>query len=315
MSGVVVVAEVGRDVVQVSGSDAATYLQGQLSQDIAALATGESAFSLLLAPQGKVEAYLRVTRTAEDSFLLDVDAGWAEAVVARLERFKLRVQCTIEVLDDWLALVVRTGEPAERSEEVRAWARGHGLWPVVAELPGPGGLDVLGPRATLRSAMADGADHSGLGPSVTRLDPWDYEAMRIEGGVPRMGTELTTSTIPAEAGIVERSASFTKGCYTGQELVARLDARGNKVPRVLRLVIIEADASHGSLPDVGSAVLVDDHEVGRLTSVAWSSGRAAGVALAYVRREVEMPADATVVRADLVGERWKARVERCTPGD
>ncbi len=315
MSGAVVVAEVGRDVVQVSGTDAATYLQGQLSQDIAALAIGESAFSLLLAPQGKVEAYLRVTRTTEDSFLLDVDAGWAEAVVARLDRFKLRVQCTIEVLNDWLALAVRTADPDERREAVHAWARGHGLWPVVAELPDGGGLDVLGPREALRSAMADGADDSGLGPTVIRLDPSDYEAMRIEGGVPRMGTELTTSTIPAEAGIVDRSASFTKGCYTGQELVARLDARGNKVPRLLRLAIIEADAPHGSLPDVGSAILVDDHEVGRLTSVAWSSGRGAGVALAYVRREVEVPAEATVVRSDLTGERWKARVERCTPGE
>ncbi|MGK2958431.1 MAG: CAF17-like 4Fe-4S cluster assembly/insertion protein YgfZ [Acidimicrobiales bacterium] len=305
MSTSIAVAEVQRDVLRISGPDAISYLQGQLSQDIAALAVGDSAFSLLLAPQGKIDAYLRVTRTDDETLLLDVDAGWAEAVVARLERFKLRVKCTIEVLDDWLALAVRTPDV----DAVKSWALANELWPGVAEIPGAGGIDVLGPRAVLKGAI----EH--LEP-LTELDPFEYEAMRIEGGVPRMGSELSTSTIPAEAGVVQRSASFTKGCYTGQELVARLDARGNKVPRLLRLVIIETDESGAeSLPKVGSALVVEHTDVGSLTSVAWSSKRAAGVALAYVRREVNVPSVAIVNGPDPTTQTWKARVELCISSD
>lgn len=307
-------AEVSRDVVRVGGPDAPSFLQGQLSQDVSALSVGGSAFSLLLAPQGKVEAYLRVTRTAEDVFLLDVDAGWADAVVARLERFKLRVECTIEVLDNWAAVALRTPDAPTR-EAIGSRARAAGMWPVEAEIPDGGGVDVLGPAESLRAFVADSADASGPGVKVALLDPSDYEAMRIEGGVPRMGSELTTSTIPAEAGIVERSVSFTKGCYTGQELVARIDSRGNKVPRLLRLVIVETPADPRILPEVGWSVFVDDQEVGRLTSVARSPTGEAFVALASVRREVEVPTEATVAGSDPTEGRCRARVQQCPPDD
>ncbi len=308
--------EVPRDVLRISGLDAPSYLQGQLSQDVAALAVGDSAFSLLLSPQGKVEAYLRVTRTAEDAFLLDVDSGWAEAVDARLQRFKLRVDCDIEVLHRWTAVALRTRDARER-EAIASRARSAGFWPVEAEIPDGAGIDVLGPGESLRASIGELADASGSGVGVVPLDPSDYEAMRIEAGVPRMGSELTTATIPAEAGIVERSVSFTKGCYTGQELVARIESRGNKVPRLLRLVIVEAEGQGDARirPDVGSSVLVGDEEVARLTSVAWSSTRGAFVALASVRREVEVPTEAAVVCSDPIGKRCKARVQRCAPAD
>ena len=91
-----------------------------------------------------------------------------------------------------------------------------------------------------------------------------YEAVRIECGVPAMGSELTERTIPAEAGqwVIDRSVSFTKGCYTGQELVARIDSRGGNVPRHLRGIVIDADP-----PPVGGVVVADGVEVGTLTSV------------------------------------------------
>ena len=78
-----------RDVIEVDGPDAGTYLQGQISQDVLALEVGASAWSFVLAPQGKVDAWFRVTRTSEQSYLLDLDAGFGEAVLARLQRFKL----------------------------------------------------------------------------------------------------------------------------------------------------------------------------------------------------------------------------------
>jgi aminomethyltransferase len=121
-----------------------------------------------------------------------------------------------------------------------------------------------------------------------------------------MGAELTERTIPAETGLVERSVSFTKGCYTGQELVARIDSRGSRVPRHLRGVLVQG----GDAPPVGAALFGEgeqgERELGQLTSVALSPTLGGPVALAYVRREVEPPADVVL--------RWgsgdaRARVE------
>lgn len=236
-----------RDVVRVSGPDALSYLDGQLSQDLSALAVDESAFSFLLQPQGKVDAWLRVTRVGDDVFALDVDAGWAEHVVARLRRFMLRMKIDIDIVDWKVAVLGGADEPVP-----------EGAWRVVSEVEG---------TTTL------------LGPSVTGHMPSDeYERLRIEAMIPRMGRELDESTIPASAGIVDRSVSFSKGCYTGQELVARIDSRGDRTPTRLRRI-------RGDVP-VGASLHVDGNDVGQVTSAT------TGVALAYVRRAVEPPAAA-----------------------
>jgi folate-binding protein YgfZ len=248
---------IDRDVVRVSGPEAVSYLQGQCSQDIAALAVGDSAWSLVLQPQGKVDAWVRVTRAGGDEVLLDVDGGFGEALLARLARFKLRAKADLELLA-WACVAVR-GPAAPPSNGVPF------------EWNGFRGFDVLGPDP----AKPDG---------VAIVGPAAYEVRRIEAGVPRMGAELTDKTIPAEAGVVEASVSFTKGCYTGQELVARIDSRGGNVPRRLRGLILDG------APDVGSAVELAGRQVGTLTSVArHPAGHA--VALAYIGRDVAPPAD------------------------
>jgi folate-binding protein YgfZ len=210
----------GRDLVVVEGADAATYLQGQLSQDVAALAVGDDAWSLVLQPQGKVDAWFRVARVADDRFELDVDAGFGEALVARLSRFLIRTKATVEL--------VETGV-----------LRGSG-----------------------------------------------DEAARISAGVPAMGAELDDRTIPAEVGqwFIDASVSFTKGCYTGQELVARVDSRGSNVPRHLRVLQVEG----AEAVPVGAEVVHDGAVVGQVTSSA------DGVALAYVKRSVQPPATVEV---------------------
>jgi folate-binding protein YgfZ len=114
--------------------------------------------------------------------------------------------------------------------------------------------------------------------------------VRIEAGIPVMGREIDEGTIPAEAGVVDMSVSFTKGCYTGQELVARIDSRGGNVPRRLRGVVL----GDGTVPPLGATVQSEGKEVGRLTSVAFSPRLDAPVALAYVRRAVEVPTEVVV---------------------
>ena len=257
-----------RDFVRVHGPDTFSYLQGQLSQDVSGLTLGEAADSLLLQPQGKVDALVRVTRADEEEAVIDVDGGYGEAVMARLTRFKLRVKADIEPLD-WRCLALR-GPRAHELEPVTGLV-------VDADWPGLPGVDVLGVEP-------------GVPEGVRECGPEAWEAVRIEAGIPLMGRELTERTIPAEAGVVERTVSFTKGCFTGQELVARIDSRGGNVPRHLRGVVVGANV----LPPVGAALVVDGKEVGSLTSVAESLERRAPVALAYVRRDVAPPAEAEV---------------------
>ena len=263
-----------RDVIRIGGPDTISYLQGQLSQDVAKLAVGASAFTLLLEPQGKVSAWGRITRTADSEILFDVDRGFAEATMARLTRFKLRTKADIDQLD-WRVVALRGA-----IESVTSVA------PIVATFDWPGfeGVDLMGADVEVPAGVAVG-DHS------------EYERHRIEAGLPAMGHELDANTIPAEAGdvIIDKSVSFTKGCYTGQELVARVDSRGNNTPRRLRLVRVD-----DGVPEAGSELLVDDKVVGKLTSVAASNGGA--VALAYVQRAVAPPVAAVVV--DQAGRRY-----------
>ena len=267
MSGAVFAVRVPRDVVRVSGPDAASFLQGQLSQDVVKLEVGSCAWTFVLQPQGKVDAWFRITRLAEDAYLCDVDSGWGAVIVARLQRFKLRVKLDIDLLE-WQCVAVRGVAAAD----VDAESLGA---PIAApvEWAGTVGVDLLGPAVALP-------------PGVPLGDHATYGAWRVSVGMPSMGAELDESTIPAEAGVVDLSVSFTKGCYTGQELVARIDSRGNRTPRKLRRVVL-ADAAEGVVP--GTVLLAaDGHEVGVLTSVA------APLALAYVRREVEPPAVVSV---------------------
>jgi len=263
-----------RDVVRVAGPDAVAYLQGQISQDIDALAIGSSARSFVLQPTGKVDAWARATRIAADEVVLDVDGGHGDALAARLRRFLLRTKADVDALD-WRAVAIR----GPRAAEAIPAGAGDDALVTPAGWPGVDGVDLLGPAV-------------GPPPGVPKVDASAYESLRIRSGVPRMGAELTGATIPAETGrwVVDASVSFTKGCFTGQELVARIDSRGGHVPRHLRGLVADA----GELPPVGAPVVVDGAEVGRVTSAAPAPGTGRALALAYVGRAVTPPAAAEV---------------------
>ncbi|MGZ4786628.1 MAG: CAF17-like 4Fe-4S cluster assembly/insertion protein YgfZ [Acidimicrobiales bacterium] len=228
----------GRDRFSVEGPDAATYLQGQLSQDVESLAVGASTWSFLLDPSGKLGTWLRVTRTGDQAFVLDGDPGTAEPAIARLNRFKLRTKAEIEQLD-----------------------------------PDPGG-----------EPEGDEAEQ--------------IEAGRIEAGVPRYRAEIVDDVIPAELGqwLIDASVSFTKGGYSGQELVARVDSRGGNVPRHLRGLVVEGEV----VPPVGAEIVTDPSGTAKVVGTVTSSVRSpelGPIALAFVHRTVEPPAE-VVVRWD-----------------
>ncbi|MGN6695762.1 MAG: CAF17-like 4Fe-4S cluster assembly/insertion protein YgfZ, partial [Aquihabitans sp.] len=227
-----------RDVVEVAGSDAATYLQGQLSQDVLALSVGDAAPTFVLAPQGKVDGWGRITRTGEEAFAIDVDPGAGGRWQTRLSRFLLRTKAEITVREDVPTLAVR-GATVE------------------------GGLPAVGLGVTGSDLV--GVDGPELPPTVpagaVEVSADDVEVQRIKAGVPAWGTELDDDTIPATVGqwVIDASVSFTKGCYTGQELVARIDSRGGNVPRHLRRVEV-ARAADGAMPAAGATIVVDGAE-------------------------------------------------------
>ena len=268
-------APLQRSIVTVQGPEAADFLQGQLSQDVIALDVWVSAPSLLLQPTGKVDAWLRVTRSADDQFLLDVEAGFGEAVLARLQRFKLRTKAELGI-QHLSGLAIR-GPGAAEVEPPR------GSLALAVEWPGVDGVDLL-----------SGDDLALAG--VPLVDRADLEALRIECGVPSMGAELTEATIPAEAGqwLIDASVSFTKGCYTGQELVARIDSRGGNVPRPIRGLLVD-----GEPVEVGATVSDDGKDVGVVTS----SGRSVelgAIALATLGRAVPSGAHVSIDGRDAI---------------
>lgn len=226
-----------RGVIRVFGSEAATYLQGQISQDVESIADGESAWSLVLDPSGKLVAWFRLW-VRDDGFLIDTEPDVVDALAARLERFKLRTDVSFVVEKDGYALESRLDDHVDRETETA--------------FPWPG----------FHCAERLSADDFTPG-----VDP-AYEEARIRAACPRMGVDIDHETIPGEGGraFIDLSVSFTKGCYTGQELVARIDSRGGNVPRPLRVIEAETDLA------VGAVVELEGKDVGVITSAAGPVG-------------------------------------------
>jgi folate-binding protein YgfZ len=296
---------------------------------VAALAVGGAADSLLLEPDGKLSALLRVTRIDGHGFVLDVDAGYGEAVTARLRRFLLRSKVEMEKLA-WRCLSLRGPAVGEAAAGLLAVLAERGVLALPFEWNGWEGIDLLGSEDVVL-----GAEATELPAGLVACGPAAVEACRIVAGIPAMGTELTGKTIAAEAGLVERTVSFTKGCYTGQELVARIDSRGSNVARRLVGVVAPPGSADGEGDgegdgdgdgEGGSAALArgmtlhageapagdgaaDDKVVGTVTSAAWSAELRAWVALGYLHRNVEAPGPVRVRSGDGVGGSRPARVE------
>lgn len=242
-----------REFVRVEGPDATDYLQRMVSNDVEALAVGEACPALLLTAKARLIAPLVVLRRGDDDFLLLTEPGLGGVVRAHLTRMRLRAQCEVEVEEHDSALVF--GGPAGFATD----------WP--------------GARETV---------DAGLEPTLSEEE---LELRRIESGVPRWERELDDRILPAEAGLDRTHISFSKGCYPGQEPVARLHFRGHP-NRGLR--ILELD----EMPETDAPLLHEGREVGRVTSAARRPDGSV-VALAYVRTEV--PDDAPLALATRTG--------------
>jgi folate-binding protein YgfZ len=265
-------------VVWVSGSDTVSFLDGLLSQNIAAIPVGGVQRALLLAPNGKLRSPLWVLRGSE-AIGLATDAGVVEVVAGDLARFRIRVDVAIAV---------------EARPVWEIWGSDSGA--VVPQAVGPGGwVDqpvVVGQLAFRHSPLGRYLVIGDVG-EVPVASPQQVAAWRLEVGEPVMGVDLDDHTIPQEAFDLTDAVDFSKGCYLGQELVARIDTRGHVNRRLAALVLPELP---GTLP---AEIRTGDQVVGTVTSAAWSVATGAAIGLGMVRRIV--PDTAAVVVAGIRG--------------
>ena len=268
------VAVAGRlGLVWVTGSDAVSFLDGLLSQNVAALPPGATSRSLLLAPNGKLRATLFLLR-GHDRVGLVCDAGSVDTVISDLARFKIRVAATIE--QDSRTVYEIWGADAEIGDEPAA-----GSWTEEAEK--------LVFRMPLTRHDLPRLVVVGPAPDAIVVASDVISVARIEAGEPVMGVDLDDRTIPQEGVDVKQYVDFTKGCYLGQELVARIDSRGH-VNR--HLVGLHIDG--GEVPAAATPVASAGNEVGIVTSAVWSGARGLVVALGMLRVEIEPGEEVTV---------------------
>jgi folate-binding protein YgfZ len=264
----------------VRGSDAAEFLQGQLTNDIEALEPGAGCYAALLDRKGHMRADMRVLRLDTGDIWLDTEPETTEALRSHLDMYKI-------------------GREVELDDESEAWAIFSLIGPTSDDVAGTGplspeyaqrnyqrdGVEVLAVGTDLgvdliaRSGSADQLRDALLASGAAAVSEEAAEIVRVESGRPRFGREMTNATIPAEAGIDERAVSFSKGCYIGQETVARLHYKGNP-NRHLRGLRLSAAASSGEELTLGGKA------VGEIGTFCISPAHGP-IALAIVRREAE----------------------------
>lgn len=283
-----------RGFIDVLGPDGAEYLQGQLTNDVEALAVGEGQYAALLDRKGHMQADLRVLRVGEEAILLDTEPATKDAALRHLTMYSIGrdvrvVDATAErgvvsLIGPRAAEVAGTPPLPEFANEAATLAGAD-----VLAVGTRAGIDLLLPLAERDRAIA-----ALTGSGAVEVSPEAVEILRVESGVPRFGAEMDTATMPAEAAIVEDAVSFTKGCYIGQETVARLHYKG-KPNRHLRGLRLSAEVAPGT------ELTLDGRVVGRLATVVVSPQHGP-IALALVRREAQPgttvdagPAHASVV--------------------
>ena len=283
----------GRGLLRVEGTDRVRWLDGMLSNEIANLVDGSErsgCYALLLSPKARILADLHVLRRGE-ALWLELSGAALESVRAHLERYVVADDVTLsDVTAEWARFALEgpraraileaaTGGSLALAAESCTDLRLAGTQILVAAYgwSGGAGYQLFVPVAQAEDAVA--ALRKAGGAQLVEADEETLEVLRIEAGIPRLGAELDEDVLPAEAGLVARAVSLTKGCFTGQEIVARLESRGQVNHLLVGLGCDDASPPTPETPLVDQ----DGKRVGEVTS-ACVSASAGAIALAYVRR-------------------------------
>jgi folate-binding protein YgfZ len=267
-------------VLEVRGAEGAEFLQGQLTNDIEALEPGQGCYAALLDRKGKMRADMAVLRREPDSILILLPAACADEVQPHLDMYRIGRDAEVLARADLAVISVmgpRTPEVlggvplgAEHSNRMLRLAERDAVVATSAA-----GADLVADEESL-AAIEDWLTSQG----VERVSDEAAAILRVESGRPAFGAEMGNETIPQEAGINERAVSFEKGCYVGQETVARLHYKG-KPNRHLRRLVAEGPI------EAGTTVTLGERELGRVGTAVLSPASGGWVALAILRREAE----------------------------
>jgi folate-binding protein YgfZ len=284
-----------RGKLTVRGADAAAYLQGQLTNDIEALGPDQGCYAALLERKGHVQGDMRVLRLSSGEIWLDLEPDPAPTVLGHLSTYSIGREVEIEDVSDRWAITSLIGPRAgeisgfealqpEHAQRIRDW---DGV--EVLAVATDAGLDLI-----TRSDQLEPLRKLLITAGAAEVSEDAAEIVRVESGRPRFGIEITPEVMPAEVGIVDRAVDFDKGCYIGQEPVARLHYRG-KPNRRLRGLRLSGPAERGQ------PLLLEERKVGSI-GTACVSPALGPIALAVVRREAEPGATLRVGDATTAAE-------------
>ncbi len=274
------VTRAGRAVLVLEGSEAAGFLQGQVTNDVEALAPGTGCYAALLNHKGKLRADMRVLRLAEDRLQVDSEAAAGPVLHHTFKTYSLGRDVRSRDLTGERHVLSLIGPAARAAVESPPPAQEHAFSerPHCLQVTSDLGVDLV-----VESGAAAGVlDALGVSPASEEA----AECVRIERGRPRLGFDMDDNTIPQEAGLNDRAVSFTKGCYVGQETVARLHYKG-KPNRHLRGLRLSEPAERGD------PIEFEGKQVGKLGSTCVSPAFGP-IALALLRREAS-PGDEVLV--------------------
>jgi tRNA-modifying protein YgfZ len=272
----VALVDPGRATLRVSGADSVDFLQGQVTNDVEGLEPGLGCYALLLNPKGRILADMRVLMLDPDELLLDSEQH--ETLRSTLSMYTIGRDARVadaemsvrSLLGPSAASALGLEPPEAEHSHVQGRLGGVDVLAVRTDA----GVDLLFPTAdagSVEALLAEKASQRGLEEAA--------EIVRIESGRPRYGIDMTADNLPGEVGLEQRAISFTKGCYVGQEPVARMHHRGHP-NRHLRGLRLSAPA------EPGAPLQAEGKQVGAITS-ACVSPALGPIALAIVRREVE----------------------------
>jgi len=274
--------------ITVAGAEAAEYLQGQLTNDIEAIEVGHGCYAALLDRKGHMQGDMRVLRVSEDEIWIDTEASAGPAVFKHLDMYKIGRKVTVAQSDRATLSLVGPG-----SLEVLGSSPGGEYRSATVTLAGAECLSVgtdLGVDILCETGDADAIRAELESRRAVEVSAAAVEILRVESGRPRFGAEMTQKTMPAEAGIVETAISFTKGCYIGQEPVARLHYKGSP-NRFLRGLRFNGPVSGGD------PVRLGDRELGNVGTAVLSPD-AGSIGIAILRKEAEPGATVEVGSPD-----------------
>jgi folate-binding protein YgfZ len=289
-----------RGRLRFQGGDVLSFLQALITNDVASLTPGRGAYAAYLTPNGRMITDLEL-HGGPDGVMAHVSPGMAADLASRFDQLifteDVRVEdvsertSEIRVVGGAAAAVIAEALAVDQEDLDRLAEPDHAEWSggFVAR---SGGADlpaftIVAPSDRLHVVVAS-LEAAGAIEMSEALD----EGMRIEAGRPEFGVDMTTDTLPLEAGLLDRSISTTKGCYVGQEIVIRVLHRGGG--RVARRLVTIALSEAAMPPAPGAALRVGDREVGRVTSAARSPRTETPIAMGYVHR------DAAVIDQPLV---------------